>query len=179
MSGVIKVGFLGLGVVGTELVNIISSNQLEIYQKYGVKIEIGGIFVRDLTKKRGTVIDSLELTTNALDIVNDKSTDIICECMGGSGTEQTREYVLAAIKNGKSVVMSSKKALALYAKEILELSQKMNTQLRYDATVGGGIPVAKILKECFKGEKVNKVLGILNATSNFICTHMEKKQPEL
>ncbi|MCX7921958.1 MAG: homoserine dehydrogenase [Clostridia bacterium] len=173
-NAVVKIGFLGLGVVGAELLNIIRSNQARILDKYGVKLEVSKIFVRDLNKKRDTDTSELQLTTNAADIIFDKDIHIVCECMGGAGTENTKEFVISALENSKSVVMSSKKVLALYGKKILDLASSSSAQLRFDATVGGGIPVAKILKECFKGEKVEKIVGILNATSNFIYTKMEK-----
>lgn len=174
MERVVKVGILGLGVVGAELVNIIKANQESVKKKYGVTLEISKVYVRDINKKRDTDTSGLELTSNAHDIIFDSDIDVICECMGGSGTEQTKELVIKAIDNNKSVVMSSKKVLALYGNEILELLKTRDVSLRYDATVGGGIPITKIIKECFKGEKIEGIVGILNATSNFIYTRMEK-----
>lgn len=171
----VKVGFLGLGVVGAELVNIIIKNTDRIYEKYGIKLELSKIYVRDTNKKRSVDITKLELTTNPYDVLDDKDTAIICECVGGAGTEGTREYIERAVKNGKSVVLSSKKVLALYGMDLLDLAIKNNVAVKFDATVGGGIPVAKIIKECFKGEEIKKVVGILNATSNFIYSKMEKE----
>ncbi len=171
----IKIGFLGLGVVGSELVSIIQNNREQMRERYGIDLEPGKIFVQNPEKKRSIDTTGLHLTTNAYDIINDKKIDIICECIGGAGTERTREYIVKAIENGKSVVLSSKKVLALYGMEILELASNYNAAVKFDATVGGGIPVAKIIKECFKGEKIKKVIGILNATSNFIYSKMEKE----
>lgn len=174
MDRVVKIGILGLGVVGAELANIIKSNRESVLKKYGVKLEIGKVYVRDMHKKRGTDIEDLKLTANAYDLIDDDGIDVLCECMGGSGTEQTKDLVVKAIENNKSVVMSSKKVLALYGNEILELLKERQVSLRYDATVGGGIPITKIIKECFKGERIEGIVGILNATSNFIYTRMEK-----
>lgn len=171
----IKIGFLGLGVVGGELVNIIQNNKQRIYEKFGICMELGKIYVRDPEKKRSIDISKLQLTTNAYDIIDDKDTDIVCECIGGAGAEGTREFIKRAVKSGKSVVLSSKKVLALYGMEILELAGKYNIAVKFDATVGGGIPVAKIIKECFKGEEIKKVMGILNATSNFVYSKMQKE----
>lgn len=170
-----KIGFLGLGVVGAELVNIIRNNIANVYEKYGVTLEIGKIYVRDIGKKRGIDTTNLQLTADADEVINDRDTDIVCECIGGAGTEETRELILKAIQNGKSVVLSSKKALALYGPEILELAGRNSAMVRFDATVGGGIPVAKVIKECFKGEEIRSVVGILNATSNFIYSKMQKE----
>lgn len=174
MDRTVKVGILGLGVVGAELVNIIKANQENVLKKYGVKLEIKKVYVRDINKKRSTDVGDLQLTTNAYDVVYHDDIDVICECMGGAGTEQTRDFVERSIEHNKSVVMSSKKVLALYGNEILELIKEREISLRYDATVGGGIPITKIIKECFKGERIEGIVGILNATSNFIYSRMEK-----
>ena len=170
----IKIGFLGLGVVGAELANIAQNSKEYLNKNLGVELEIGKVFVRDLSKKRGTNIDSLDLTTNPDEVINDPETDIICECVGGAGTELTYKYVMKAILNKKSVVMSSKKTLAFYGPEIIREAMENGVVLKYDATVGGGIPIAKILENCHNGEKVTKISGILNATSNFIYTKMSK-----
>lgn len=172
----IKIGFLGLGVVGAELVNIVQQAHDRILEKYEIDLVIGEVFVRDLNKKRGTNVDLLKLTTNPDDIIFDKDTDIVCECIGGAGSELTYNYVTAAIKQGKSIVMSSKKALALYAKEILNNIQSSTALLRYDATVGGGIPIEKIFANSFFGEKITKITAIVNATSNYIYTKMSTEK---
>lgn len=170
----IKIGFLGMGVIGSELINIIAANRNSISERYGVNIIFGKIFVRDINKKRVVNLPELELTTDPWEVVNDSGTDVICECVGGNGTDETKQYIFKAMNNGKSVILSSKKVLALNGMEIIKLAMDKNVQLKYDATVGGGIPIAKMLKECFKGEKINKVIGILNATSNFIYTKMDR-----
>lgn len=168
----VKIGFLGLGVVGAELVNIIQESHDKILELFQIDLTIGKVFVRDLNKKRGTNVDLLELTTDPNDILLDKEIKIVCECVGGAGTDLTLKYVKTAFEQGKSVVMSSKKALAFYAEEILSCANTNNTALKYDATVGGGIPIAKIMENCFFGEKVIEITGIVNATSNFIYTKM-------
>ena len=168
----VKIGFLGLGVVGSELVNIIQESHDKILELFHIDLTIGKVFVRDLNKKRGTNVDLLELTTDPNDILFDNETKIVCECVGGDGTDLTLKYVTTAFEQGKSVVMSSKKALAFYAEEILSCANTNNTALKYDATVGGGIPIAKIMENCFYGEDVIEVTGIVNATSNFIYTKM-------
>jgi homoserine dehydrogenase len=169
----IKVGLLGLGIVGAELANIISSNKEAVKQKYGIEMEIGKAFVRDLQKKRSTDIAPSSLTNDAYEVLSDS--DIVCECMGGSGTETTKDYVIRCIESGKPVIMSSKKVIALYGKDILDLCMSKKSLIRFDATVGGGIPIAKVIKECFKGERITKAVGILNATSNYIYSSMERK----
>jgi homoserine dehydrogenase len=169
----INIGILGLGVVGEELAKIILHNQQRIKEQQGIHIQIKKVFVRDISKKRNVGLDPSILTTRSEEVTQNPDINIICECVGGSGTEQTRKMVLDSIQSGKHVIMSSKKVLAKYGEEILNLLQEHQVQYRYDATVGGGIPVTKVIRECFKGEKIKKVVGILNATSNFIYSYME------
>jgi len=168
----VKIGVLGMGVVGEELISIILNNRDKIRRQYSLDLEIKGVFVRNLDKPRR--ITGLNLTDNAEELLDDPEISVICECIGGAGTEKTREYVFRAVNNGKSVIMSSKKVLALYGKELMQKVLENKVGFGFDATVGGGIPIAKILKNCFKGEGINRVIGILNATSNFIYTRMDK-----
>jgi homoserine dehydrogenase len=95
--------------------------------------------------------------------------------MGGSGFKLTRDYVLEAMTNGKHVIMSSKKALAKFAELLLITANSHNVHLKYDASVGGGIPIAKVLEHTFKGDKLLKIMGIFNATSNYIYSKMFKE----
>lgn len=170
----INIGILGLGVVGGELANIIIKNHDFVLSKYGIDLVIKKVYVRDLHKKRSVKISADLLSTNAEDVVCDPEIQIVCECMGGAGTDATRDYVLKAMQHQKHIILSSKKFLAKYGEEILTAHKNSQVQLRYDATVGGGIPVAKIIDHCFKGETIKKIVGILNATSNFIYTFMDQ-----
>ncbi len=125
-----------------------------------------------MSKRRENVPCGAIFTDNAYEVVNDHDIDIVCECVGGAGTDKTYEYLKAAAENGKAVVMSSKKVLALHGPKLMSLIVEKGIPFRYDATVGGGIPVAKIIRECFKGESITRIMGILNATSNYIYTKM-------
>ena len=171
---VVKVGILGLGVVGAELVSQIINNAGLIKNQTGCSIAIEKIFVRDLYKPRSIDTTGLSLTTDPLEIIQNPHVQIVCECMGGNGADLTRNYVLEAIKNGKHVIMSSKKVLALHAAELLKSAEKAGVQLKYDASVGGGIPIAKVFEGAFKGDNVVKIMGIFNATSNYIYSKMDK-----
>jgi homoserine dehydrogenase len=168
----VKIGILGLGVVGSELVSLIRRNASRIELETGVKIEIGKVFVRSMNKPRTIDTTGLNLTTNINEIINDSSVSVICECMGGSGFEQTYEIVKTCLKQKKHVIMSSKKTLANYAEALLYYVSQNNVTLKYDATVGGGIPIAKVLENSFKGDKLTGIYGVFNATSNFIYSKM-------
>lgn len=168
----ISVGILGLGTVGTSLVDIIEKSRDKIISKYGLEIIVKKILVRDLNKKRGVNLKGIQLTDNPKDIVFDNEINVVCECMGGSGSDLAFSYIIDAIKSGKHVVLSSKKMLSLFADLILTTSRESASIVKYDATVGGGVPTQRIINNCFLGEQINKIVGIVNATSNFIYYKM-------
>lgn len=171
----IGIGILGMGTIGGELVRIILENAPRIRDYYGIDLVIRKIFVRDLTKKRAVDVTDLPLTDKADEVINDESVQLICECMGGAGTEVTYELMKKALLLGKNVVMSSKKVLANHGLELLELSRSRKAVLCYDATVGGGIPIEKVVENSFYYQEISKIYGILNGTSNFICSSMSLK----
>lgn len=169
----VKIGILGLGTVGSELVSLVQENKDKMERETGKRLQIDKVFVRSMTKNRNIDTSNLLLTDNIADIIDDPEIDIICECIGGNGFDETKNYVLNAINNRKHVVMSSKKALAIYSEELLQAAFAKNIQFKYDASVGGGIPIAKVLDHAFKGDHVLKISGIFNATSNFIYSKMQ------
>lgn len=170
-----RIGFLGLGVVGASLLEMIRTNKEMLAKSCGLHIEVGKVYVRDLHKKRSVDVTQIELTQNPFEVVEDPSIHIIIECMGGTGTEVSRELITKALENNKSVVMSSKKCLAMYGLEIIKKSIEHKQFLRYDASVGGCIPISSILRNSYKGERNNRILGIFNATSNYIYTLMNEE----
>ena len=145
----VGIGILGLGTIGAELARIILENAPRIREYYGLDLVIRKIYVRDLHKKRAIDTGSLPLTDQADEVVSSDNIQVICECMGGSGTEVTYPLVKKALELGKRVVMSSKKVLAHHGMELLELSRKNKAVLCYDATVGGGIPIEKVVENSF------------------------------
>jgi len=170
MEKVIKLGFLGLGVVGTRLLTMILENQGDILKNYGIRFEIGAILVRDINKMRKIEVEGFKLTVDENDILKDDTINICIECMGGSGSERTKEIVLQALNKKKHIIMSSKKCLAKYSTEIFEAAERNQCQIRFEATVGGGIPICSTLRSMAKGEEIVGIYGILNATSNYILS---------
>jgi homoserine dehydrogenase len=170
----LKVSFLGLGVIGTQLMEYIRENQSDILEQYQVQLNIHVVFVRDVSKKRNIDVSNLTLTDNPYEAFEEA--DIVIECLGGNGVELTKELILSAIRKKKAVIMSSKKCLAWYGSEIMKEVQRNNTLFRYDATVGGSIPISSILMHMGKCEKINKIYGISNATSNFVLGEMKDKE---
>lgn len=175
-SRLIKIGLLGLGVVGSELVSLIRKNASRIARETGVSMEIAKVYVRTMDKMRAIDTTDLYLTTDYNEIINDPSITVVCECMGGNGYVETADIVKACLSQNKNVIMSSKKALATYAGTLLDVAYKNNAMLKYDATVGGGIPIAKVLEHSFKGDELTRIYGVFNATSNFIYTQMFDEQ---
>lgn len=168
----VKIGILGLGVVGSSLVSIIKNSNKKIIDEYQLDIEISKIFVQNITKKRNLDLDGIVLTDNPKDIINDQSIDVICECIGGNGTDLTASYLIDSLSKGKNIIVSSKKALALFLEEIFDKAIEVGKTVKYDATVGGGIPTQRLIENCFFGEEINRIVGIVNGTSNYIYTKM-------
>lgn len=172
MSKIVRLGFLGFGVVGSKVYEMIMNSGAKFEEQYGVKLEVKSIYVRNKKKKRAVDFDPNLLTDNASDVVNDPEVDIIVECLGGAGTAIAKELLLTALNHKMDLVMSSKKCLALYGEELETAAKENGCTIRYEATVGGGIPIMRALMEIAKGETIEKIYGILNATSNFILSSM-------
>lgn len=165
-----KIGFLGLGTIGSKLMEYLRANILTIQKEFACNIRIAKVFVRDINKKRSIDTSDLDLTFNPYEVVNES--DLIVECLGGNGVELTRKLILSAIDQKKAVIMSSKKCLAMYGKEIMTAVTKNHTVFHYDETVGGGIPISSIFDSMGKCETIQKMYGICNGTSNFILSEM-------
>lgn len=173
MKDVIKIGLLGLGTVGGGVVKLLSQNSEAIAQKVGRPLKVGRILVRQLEKPRSVAVDPEILTTEAGAILEDPQIDIVVEVMGG--TTAAREYVVEALRRGKSVVTANKDLLALYGKELFEAAEAGQADLLFEASVGGGIPIIHSLKECLAGNKILQVIGIVNGTTNYILTKMTRE----
>ncbi|MDO5293955.1 MAG: homoserine dehydrogenase [bacterium] len=170
----VNVSFLGLGVIGLQLLKYIVREKEHVKEELGIEIHINKVFVKNLNKDRGEEVNKEWLTDQPYEAMKDA--DLVFECVGGNGYESTRDYVLWALNHKKPVIMSSKKCLAIYGAEIREAAEKAGTALKYDATVGGGIPISTVLEHMGKCEQIEAIYGISNATSNFILTQMEEKQ---
>lgn len=174
MTKRIGIGFLGLGTVGSQLLALIQENRIIAEEKQDIVFEVHSIFVRDLNKKRDADVSGINLTTSYEEVINNPNIKICIDCMGGSGADITYEIISTAIKKGKHVIMSSKKCFALYMNSIIEAANYNNVQLRFEATVGGAIPVCRTLMNMAGNDKINKMYGIVNATTNYVLSSMEK-----
>lgn len=165
----LKVGMLGCGVVGSEVARLIVANQSDLAARSGAKLELVKVGVRNLI--RANVSKEL-LTTDLESIVNDANIDLIIEVIGG--IEPARSLILSAFENGKSVVTANKALLAKHGGELFAAADKNGVDLYYEASVAGAIPILRPLRESLVGDRVQRVMGIVNGTTNFILTKMDE-----
>jgi homoserine dehydrogenase len=169
----VNVGIIGFGTVGAGTVEILLENQDIISNRVGSEIIIKRIADLDIHSDRGIPIEEGALTTNALEIIDDPHIDIVVELMGG--LEQAKEYILMAMERGKHVVTANKALLAEYGSQIYQAADKFGVSLTFEASVAGGIPIIRALREGLSANRIDIMMGILNGTSNYILTEMSQK----
>ncbi len=170
-----NIAIAGLGNIGLEVYKNLTKNKKNILEKTGFKINISHISVRNPRKKRDISLPKKLFVTSSLDLVKLENVDIIVELIGGSDG-MAKKLVFAALKNGKHVVTANKALIAKHGDELSILAEKNSVNLLFEASVAGGIPIIKSIKQGLIANKINHVYGILNGTTNFILTEMEKKQ---
>ena len=168
----ISIGLLGLGTVGSGVVKIIERNQDKLIHQIGCPVRIKKILVKNLNKDRDVEVPEGKLTLNPADVLNDPEIDVIIEVMGG--IDETRGYLLEALKNKKHVVTANKDLMALYGSELLTVATENQCDLFYEASVAGGIPILRGLVDGLSSDRITKMMGIVNGTTNFILTKMSK-----
>ena len=169
----VNVGLLGLGTVGTGVVRIVEGHQEDLSSKVGSSIRIRKVLVKDSLKQRNLPIDQELMTEDAWEVINDPDIDIIIEVMGG--IEPTKEYILAALERGKHIITANKDLMALHGQEIMAKAHDNNCDVLYEASVAGGIPIIRTLTEGFSSDRITKIMGIVNGTTNYILTKMSKE----
>lgn len=169
----IKVGLLGLGVVGGGTWRVLERNAEEISRRAGRQIEIVNIAVRDVAKARAKVGDAVDITSDPMSVVSNPSIDIVVELIGGTTT--AKELVLQAIKHGKHVVTANKALLATHGTEIFEAASAKGVMVAFEAAVAGGIPIIKAIREGLTANRIEWVAGIINGTTNYILTEMRQR----
>ncbi|MFC3995071.1 homoserine dehydrogenase [Nocardiopsis sediminis] len=166
-----KVALLGCGVVGAEVVRLLDEQAAELAARVGAPLEIGGIAVRRLGRDRGTGIDPALFTTDAMGLVTRDDIDLVVEVIGG--IEPARSLILAAVKAGKSVVTANKALLAEDGVAIHTAAREAGVDVYYEAAVAGAIPLVRPLRDSLAGDRVHRVMGIVNGTTNFILDRMD------
>ncbi|MBF8983876.1 homoserine dehydrogenase [Lutibacter sp. B2] len=166
----VKIGLLGLGTVGSGVYEIINNPKNNLRKLLNKNIEISKVLVRDKNKKRNIDIPTEILTEDPYDILNDPEIDIIIEVMGG--IDKAYAYICTAFKNGKHVVTANKAVVSKYLAQFLALADENNKGFLFEASVAGGIPIIKPLKQNVRINQISEIKGILNGTTNFILTKM-------
>ncbi|MGN8645277.1 homoserine dehydrogenase [Gracilibacillus sp. HCP3S3_G5_1] len=170
----VNVGLCGLGTVGTGVVKLLQSHAEEIKYKVGCEIQIKKILVNDIEKKRDVAIQPEWLTDNPQELVSNPDLDIIIEVMGG--IEDTNLLLEKAIRNKKHIVTANKDLMAVHGQELLRLAKENNCDILYDASVAGGIPIIRSLTEGLASDRIQKIMGIVNGTTNYILTKMTDEE---
>ncbi|CAM5431787.1 homoserine dehydrogenase [Niallia circulans] len=171
----ISIGLLGLGTVGSGVVKIIENHQDKIMHQVGCPVKVKKILVKNVKKEREVEItDDIHLTVDPNDILDDPEIDVVIEVMGG--IEETRNILLKALKNKKQVVTANKDLMAVHGAELLQAASQNNCDLFYEASVAGGIPILRGLVDGLASDRIIKLMGIVNGTTNFILTKMSQQQ---
>jgi len=170
MAEAIGIGILGGGTVGGSLAGRLLEGADDIEAKSGLRLELRSVAVRDLAKTRGFSAPEGLLTTDAMGVVTDPRVDLVVETMGG--LDPAHGLVLAALEAGKPVVTANKELVAAAGLELIEAAETSGVALLFEAAVGGGIPIIRPLSQSLAGERISRVLGIVNGTTNYILTQM-------
>ncbi|WP_019533504.1 homoserine dehydrogenase [Paenibacillus ginsengihumi] len=169
----IKVGLLGLGTVGTGVVRIVEGHREDLLGQTGSSIEIAKILVQDKSKTRSISVPEDKLTESARDVIENPDIQVVIEVMGG--IETAKSYILEALERGKHVVTANKDLMALHGPEILAKAAEKGCDVYYEASVAGGIPIIRTLIEGFSSDRITKIMGIVNGTTNYILTKMSQE----
>jgi homoserine dehydrogenase len=172
-SDVVRVGILGCGNVGAALVRLLDGNAELIRQRSGVSVEVARVAVHNLAKERDVELAPGILTNDAEAVVNDPNVDVVVEVIGG--VEPARGLILAALKSAKPVVTANKELLANFGEELFEAAETAGVDLLFEASVAGGIPLLRPLRESLAGERITRVMGIVNGTTNYVLTRMTEE----
>jgi len=170
----ISIGLLGLGTVGSGVVKIIENHQDKIMHQVGCPVKVKKILVKNINKERDVELTDIFLTGDANDILDDPEIDVVIEVMGG--IEETKNILLKALNNKKQVVTANKDLMAVHGAELLQAASHNNCDLFYEASVAGGIPILRGLVDGLASDRIVKLMGIVNGTTNFILTKMSQQQ---
>ena len=170
----IGVGLLGFGTIGTGVVKVLQQNADVISQRLGFDLELVRIADLDTETDRGVSLDGIQFDSDAAGLIADPDVDIVVELIGGY--DIARRFILDSIGHRKHVVTANKALLALHGKEIFGAARDAQVGVGFEAAVGGGIPILRSLREGLAANHVESVLGILNGTTNYVLTEMERTE---
>jgi homoserine dehydrogenase len=174
VMGAIGVGLVGWGTVGCGVIKVLQDNAAAIENRLGVPLVLRRVADVDLTRPRPVPVAAELLTTNADDILDDSSIDIVIELIGGTGIAKT--IIGKALERGKHVVTANKALLAHAGNELFDLARRCGRTIGFEASVAGGIPLIKALREGLAANQIDTIFGILNGTANYILTRMSEQK---
>lgn len=166
----INIGLIGFGTVGVGVVKALKEKSAQLERKVGARLVLKAICDKEFRRKRHIKVDRKLLTRDVNKILGNPKIDIVLELIGG--IHPAKEFILKAIKSGQHVVTANKALLAQEGEEIFEAAQKAGVDIFFEASVGGGIPIIKILREGLVSNEIDTLLGIVNGTSNYILSSM-------
>ena len=166
-----RVGLVGLGTIGTGVVRVFQEHGPLLEERLGFPLELVAIADIDLERDRGVPLDGYRLTSDWREITDDERIDVVIELIGGTGV--ARKVVLAALAGGRHVVTANKALLAAHGFEIYDAAARAGTEIAFEASVAGTIPVLRALREGLCADRLEAVMGIVNGTCNYILTEME------
>jgi homoserine dehydrogenase len=170
MGEVMRVGMLGCGHVGAAVARMLEDHSEDIARRSGRTIELTRVGIRDASAPRDVPVDAERFTTDLASLVGSSDVDVVVEVMGG--VEPARSLILQAFDAGKPVVTANKELLATRSGELFEAARAAGVDLLYEASVGGGIPLIRPLRESLAGDRIDRFMGIVNGTTNYILTRM-------
>ncbi len=175
MSALLKIGLgiIGFGTVGQGVWKHLSASKRDMEIRLGVEIELVGVCVRDPKKSRTVKIPKTKITTNPNEIIDDPRVNVVCELIGGTTT--ARDVTLRALRAGKVVVSANKALICEHGKEVFAAAGKFGGQFFFEASVAGGIPIIKSLREGLVANRFSQIVGIINGTCNYLLTRMERE----
>jgi homoserine dehydrogenase len=168
----LRVGLLGCGTVGTAVTRLLHEHREDITRRTGCRLEVSKVAVRDPSKRRDVPLHPSAFTADPMEVIDDPDVDIVCELMGGS--EPAGSLILAAFDRDKPVVTANKELLSTRGRELFDASDAKGLDLYFEAAVGGGIPLVRPLKESLTGERLTRIIGIVNGTTNYVLTRMSE-----
>jgi homoserine dehydrogenase len=171
MNKPVRLGLAGLGTVGTGLLDLLRQHQGTIAQRAGIPIEIVAVSARNRSKNRGHDLSQIKWFSDPVELAGSPSLDVFVELMGGEGYP-AKSAVETALKSRKHVVTANKALLAHHGAGLARLADQHGVTLHFEASVAGGIPIVKTMREGLAGNRINRVFGILNGTCNYILTKM-------
>jgi len=171
-KGAVGVGLIGLGTIGTGVVKVLRDNAGVIEQRLGFPLRLVRAADLDLATDRGVDLSGIRFDSDAEGLIADPEVEIVVELIGGY--DVARRFILSAIDAGKHVVTANKALLALYGGEIFEAAAARGVDVAFEASVGGGIPILRSLREGLAANRIESVHGIMNGTTNYVLTEMEK-----